>query len=470
MTAIAEGLTLDETALAELQAGFRGPMVGRDDPTYEEHRKIWNGSIDRRPALIARCAGVADVISAVKFARKHGLPVAVRSGGHSFPGLSVADDAFMIDMGPMKGVRVDPQERTARVQAGVLLGELDKETQAFGLAAPSGIVTHTGVAGLTLGGGIGWIMRKHGLSVDKLRRVDLVTADGELVKASPDENAELFWGVRGAGANFGIVTEFEFDLVPLGPTVLAGPIFWKMDDSAEVLRFYRDWVADAPDELMTIVVHRKAPPLPFVPEELHGEPVVMVIPCWIGDLEEGEKLIRPMKEFGNAVADVCVQKPFLAHQSMFDPSFVPGRWYYFRSLDVPALTDEMIDITAEHSLRINSPLTSFPIWQMGGGAVARVGEDDTAFGGRQAAFTYNIGASTATGEGFDEERQWVRDFYSALEEFQTGVYVNFLAGTEEGEERIRAAYGPKKYERLKALKRQWDPDNFFRLNQNIPPN
>jgi FAD/FMN-containing dehydrogenase len=376
----------------------------------------------------------------------------------------------MIDLSPMKGVRVDPQERTARVQAGVLLGELDRETQAFGLAAPSGIVTHTGVAGLTLGGGIGWIMRKHGLSVDKLRRVDLVTAEGELVKASPEENAELFWGVRGAGANFGIVTEFEFDLVRLGPTVLAGPIFWKMDDSAEVLRFYRDWVADAPDELMTIVVHRKAPPLPFVPEELHGEPVVMVIPCWIGDPDEGERFIRPMKEFGDAVADVCVQKPFLAHQSMFDPSFVPGRWYYFRSLDVPALTDEMIDITAEHSLRINSPLTSFPIWQMGGGEVARVGEDDTAFGGRQAAFTYNIGASTATGEGFDEERQWVRDFYSALEEFQTGVYVNFLAGTEEGDERIRAAYGPKKYERLKALKRQWDPDNFFRLNQNIPPN
>jgi FAD/FMN-containing dehydrogenase len=469
MTAIAEGLTLEETALAELQAGFRGQIVGRDDPTYEENRKIWNGSIDRRPALIARCAGVADVIQAVKFARKHGLPVAVRSGGHSFPGLSVADDAFMIDLSPMKGVRVDPQERTARVQAGVLLGELDKETQAFALAAPSGIVTHTGVAGLTLGGGIGWIMRKHGLSVDKLRRVDLVTAEGELVKASPDENAELFWGVCGAGANFGIVTEFEFDLVPLGPTVLAGPIFWKMEDSAEVLRFYRDWVADAPDELMTIVVHRKAPPLPFVPEELHGAPVVMVIPCWIGNFDEGEKFIRPMKEFGNAVADVCVQKPFLAHQSMFDPSFVPGRWYYFRALDVPELTDEIIDITAEHALRIKSPLTAFPIWQMGG-AVARVGEDDTAFGGRQAAFTYNIGASTAAAEGFDEERQWVRDFYSALEEFQTSVYVNFLSDAEEGEERIRAAYGPKKYERLKALKRQWDPDNFFRINQNIPPN
>ena len=469
MTAIAEGLTLEETALAELAAGLRGQIVGRDDPHYDEHRKVWNGSIDRRPAMIARCAGVADIIAAVKFARSHGLRVAVRGGGHSYPGYSVADDAFVIDLGPMKGVRVDPDARTARVQAGVLLGELDRETQAFGLAVPSGIVTHTGVAGLTLGGGIGWIMRKHGLSVDKLRRVDLVTADGELVKASRDENDDLFWGVCGAGANFGIATEFEFDCVPLGPTVVAGPIFWAMEDSPDVLRFYRDWVADAPDELMTIVVHRKAPPLPFVPDELHGKPVVMVICCWAGDVEDGEQFVRPMKEFGNPVADVCVAKPFLTHQSMFDPAFVPGRWYYFRSFDVEALTDEMIDITVEHSLRIKSPLTSFPIWQMGG-AVARVGEDETAFGGRKAAFTYNIGASTATAEGFDEEREWVRTFWSSLEEWHSSVYVNFLAGEEEGEERIRAAYGSEKYERLKALKRKYDPDNFFRLNQNIPPN
>jgi FAD/FMN-containing dehydrogenase len=298
MTTIAEGLTLEENAVAELQAGFRGDLVGRDDADYDEYRKIWNGSIDRRPALMARCAGVADVITAVKFARKHGLPVAVRSGGHSFPGHSVADDAFVIDLGSMKGVRVDPEERTARVQAGVQLGELDGETQAFGLAAPSGIVTHTGVAGLTLGGGIGWLMRKHGLSIDRLRRVDLVTADGDLVKASADENEDLFWGVRGGGGNFGIVTEFEFELVAVGPTVLAGPIFWPMEDSPEVLRYYRDWVAAAPDELMTIIVHRKAPALPFVPDELHGKPVVMVVSCWAGDPEEGEEVIRPLREFG----------------------------------------------------------------------------------------------------------------------------------------------------------------------------
>jgi FAD/FMN-containing dehydrogenase len=466
VTAIATPVELDEGALTGLEGSFRGAIVRAGEPDYDVHRGIWNGSFDRHPALIARCAGVADVIEAVKFGRRTGLPVAVRSGGHSFPGLSVADDALMIDLSPMKGVRVDPDKRTARVQAGVLLGELDQETQAFGLAAPSGIVTHTGVAGLTLGGGIGWIQRKHGLSVDHLRRVDLVTADGEFVKASAEENEDLFWGLKGGGGNFGIATEFEFDLVPLGPTILAGPIFWPMEDSPEVLRFYRDWVADSPDDLMTIVVHRKAPPLPFVPEELHGKPVVMVIACWAGDPDKGEKFIAPMKAFGNPVADVCIRKPFLTHQAMFDPAFPPGRWYYFKSCDVPGLTDEVIDITVEHSLRIQSPLTSFPIWQMGG-AVSRVGEDETAFGGRNAVFTYNIGASTATSEGFDEEREWVRNFWAALEPWHTTVYVNFLG--DEGEERVRTAYGAEKYDRLKALKRRYDPDNLFRRNQNITP-
>ena len=468
MTAIAEGLTLEETAVAELQAGVRGRIVGRDDADYDEARQIWNGSIDKRPALIARCAGVADVLATVKWARENGVPTTIRSGGHSFPGLSVADDALVIDLSSLKGVRIDPQQRTARVQAGVLLGELDKETQAFGLAAPSGIVTHTGVAGLTLGGGIGWIQRKHGLSIDKLRRVDVVTADGEFVTASADENPELFWGMRGAGSNFGIVTEFEFELVPLGPEILAGPIFWKMEDSPEVLRFWREWTDEAPDDLMSIVIHRKAPPLPFVPEELHGQPVVMVIPCWVGDLDEGEKFVKPMREFGNAVADVCIRKPYLMHQAMFDPSFVPHRWYYFRGLDAPELSDEMIDITADFATRIKSPLTSFPIWKMGG-AISRLSDADSAFGGRSAGVTYNIGCSTENAEGFDEERQWVRDFYSALEGHQTSAYVNFMSDGEESDARIRSAYGAAKYDRLKALKRQWDPDNFFRSNQNIPP-
>jgi FAD/FMN-containing dehydrogenase len=457
---------LEETAVIELESSLRGELVRPGDPSYDDHRRIWNGSINRRPALIARCTGVADVIAAIGFARRCGLEVAVRSGGHSFPGLSVADDALVIDLAPMKGIRVDPEARTARAQAGVLLGELDRETQQFGLAVPAGIVTHTGLAGLTLGGGIGWLMRKHGLTIDQLLSVDLVTAEGELVTASEDQNADLFWGVRGGGGNFGIVTEFEFRLNPLGPEVVAGPVFWRMEDSPEVLRFYREWLADAPDELMTIVIHRKAPALPFIPEEFHGEPVVAVVCCYAGPVEEGEQVVRPLKEFGAPILDLCLPKPFLAHQAMFDPSFPHHRWYYFKSCDVAELTDDVIDITVEHSLRIESPFTTFPIWQMGG-AVARVGEDDSAFGGRSAGFTYNIGACTETAEGFEDERQWVRDFWSALAPYHLGVYVNFLG--DEGQDRVRESYGDAKYARLQELKRRYDPDNFFRINQNIPP-
>jgi FAD/FMN-containing dehydrogenase len=452
--------------VAGLREGFRGELLRPDDADYEHARQVWNRSIDRYPNLIARCAGVADVIDSVNFARQNGLLVAVRGGGHSFPGHSVCDGGLVIDLSLMKGIRVDPEARTARAQAGVLLGELDRETQAFGLAVPAGIVTHTGLAGLTLGGGIGWLMRKYGLTIDQLLSVDIVTAEGELVKASETENADLFWGVRGGGGNFGIVTEFEFRLNPVGPIVLAGPVFWPMEDSPNVLRFYREWIAEAPDELMTIVVHRKAPPLPFVPPELHGKLIVGVVCCYVGAVEEGERVIEPLKAFGRPVLDLCAPKPFLTHQAMFDPSFPHGWWYYMRSCDVAELTDEVIDITVEHSLRIRSPLTAFPIWQRGG-AAARVGEEETAFGGRGAGHTFNITAVTATAEGFDEEREWVRNFWSALEPYQAGAYVNFLM--EEGEERVREAYGPEKYDRLKALKRRWDPENLFRLNQNVSP-
>jgi FAD/FMN-containing dehydrogenase len=467
MVSTIERSQIQEGAAEQLAANFRGQVVRASDADYEVHRKVWNGSIDRHPAVIARCTGVADVISAVKVARQADLAVAVRGGGHSFPGLSVCDDGLVIDLSPMKGIRVDPYAMTARAQAGVLLGELDRETQEFGLAVPAGIVTHTGLAGLTLGGGIGWIMRKYGLTIDQLLSVDVVTAEGDFVKASRDENADLFWGVRGAGGNFGVVTEFEFGLNPLGPTVLAGPIFWPMSESAKVLRFYREWIREAPDELMTIVIHRKAPALPFVPTELHGKLVVAVVCCYAGPVEEGVRIIQPLKAFGSPVLDLCEPKPYLAHQSMFDPSFPHGWWYYMRACDVAELTDEVIDITVEHSSRIQSPLTSFPIWQMGGGAVGRVAEQDTAFHGRAPGYTFNIAATTATKEGFDQEREWVRSFWAALEPYHTSVYVNFLM--EEGEDRVREAYGAEKYDRLSALKRKYDPTNFFRLNQNIPP-
>jgi hypothetical protein len=453
-------------ALTTLPGSFRGELIRPGDPSYDEHRKVWNGSIERSPAVIARCAGTPEVVDAVELARESGLPTAVRGGGHSFPGHSTCDDGIVIDLGKMKTITVDPDARTARVEAGVLLGELDAATQAHGLAVPAGIVTHTGVAGLTLGGGIGWMHRKYGLTVDQLVSATIVTAGGEVVRASDAENAELFWGLRGGGGNFGVVTEFEFRLNELGPTVLAGPIFWLIEDSPDVLRFYRDWIAEAPNELMTIVMHRKAPPLDFVPSELHGRLIVGVVCCWSGDLEEGEKAIRPLREFASPVLDLCEPKPFVEHQAMLDPSFPHGRWYYMRSCDVAELTDEVIDITVEHSMRIRSPLTSFPIWQLGG-AIREVGEEETAFGGRGVGHTFNITAVTEGEEDFEQEREWVRGFWSALEPFHESVYVNFLM--EEGQDRIRDAYGPAKYERLRALKREYDPDNLFRLNQNIPP-
>jgi hypothetical protein len=366
----------------------------------------------------------------------------------------------------MKGIRVDPEAGTVRAQAGVLLGELDRETQAFGYAVPAGFVSHTGLAGLTLGGGIGYTMRKFGLTIDNLLSVDMITADGEFVKASEDHHDDLFWGVRGGGGNFGIVTEFEFRLSTLGPQVVGGPVYWPIEDSAKVLRFYRDWIADCPDELTTIVVQRKAPDLPIVPRDLVGERIIAVSCCYSGPIEEGENVVRPLKEFGAPVLDLCAPKPYLTVQSLFDKAFPHGWWYYVRSCDVTEIGDDVIDVMAEYGDQITSPITSAGIWQLGG-AVARVGEDETAFNGRTAGHTFNINGNTESAAGFDEEREWVRSYWSALAPYHTSVYVNFLM--DEGEERIRQAYGAAKYDRLKALKRKYDPHNFFRLNQNIPP-
>src|SRR5215207_2513987 len=375
--------------IAGLQDGFRGELLRPGDPGYEDARKVWNGSINRLPALIARCAGVADVIASVKFAKDTGLLVAVRGGGHSYPGHSVCDGGLVIDLSLMKGIRVDPQARRVRAQAGVLLGELDRETQEFGMAVPSGIVTHTGLSGLALGGGINWLMRKYGLTIDQLLSVDLVTAEGELVKASETENPELFWGLRGGGGNFGIVTEFEFRLNPVGPIVLAGPIYWPMAEAPALLRFYREWIAEAPDELMTIVMQRRAPAVDFLPAELHGQLIVAVTCCYAGAIEDGEEVLRPLKRFGSPLLDLCRPKPYVDHQSMFDAAYPHGWHYYFRACDVAQLTDDVIDVMVEHGNRIVSPVTTVGLWQMGG-AIARVDDSATAFNGRHAGFTFNI--------------------------------------------------------------------------------
>jgi FAD/FMN-containing dehydrogenase len=462
----AERCRLHPAALDDLKRGFRGQIVVPGGPDYDQYRRIWNGSIDRYPALIARCTDADDVPRAIRFARDHQLDLTVRSGGHSFPGHSVHDDAVVVDLSLMKAVQLDPASRTVRVQAGVRLGELDQATQAFGLAVPAGIVTTTGLAGLTLGGGIGWLMRKYGLTIDQLLSVDLVTADGELVRASATENPDLFWAVRGAGANFGVVTAFEFRLNRLGPEVFAGAVFWPMEESANVLRFYRDWIAHVPDDLTTIVVHRKAPPLPAIPTQLHGRPVVSVVSCYAGPIEDGEQVLAPLRAYGSPLLDLNQPKPFVDHQAMFDPSFPNGYWYYFRSCAVDTLTDDVIDITAEHAQKLRSPLTAFPIFHLGG-AIARVGDDETAYHGRTAGHIFNINATTSTQDGFDDERDWSRTFWAALRPHHRGVYVNFLM--DEGDPRIREAYGAAKYDRLRALKRQYDPDNVFRHNQNIAP-
>jgi FAD/FMN-containing dehydrogenase len=457
------------TITSEIQAlgdDFRGELVHPGEPSYDELRSVWNGSIDRRPALIARCTGVADIRSALRYARRTGLPVAVRGGGHSFPGHSTCDGGVVLDLSPLKGIRVDPVRRTARAQAGALLGELDRETQAFGLATPSGIVTHTGVAGLTLGGGIGWLMRKYGLTIDNLLSVDLVTAEGELLTASEDVNADLFWGIRGGGGNFGIVTEFEFQLHPVGPIVYAGPIMWPMDESPRILRFYRDWITDVPDELTTAVIHRWIPALPTIPPELHGRPVVVVLACYAGSIEDGERVVAPLKAFAPPLLDLCAPKPFVDVQAMFDLSYPHGRWYYMRACDVAELTDEVVDIAVERGLAISGPLTSYPIYHLGG-AISRVPADATAFGDRSNGHTFNFVAATLGPEGFEEQREWARDSWRAMEPHHRGVYVNFL--TDEGTDRIRSAYGASTYDKLKDLKRKYDPDNLFHLNQNITP-
>jgi FAD/FMN-containing dehydrogenase len=461
-------LSPETSAIDEVGGSFRGELLLPTSPGYDTVRRIWNGAIDRRPAFIARCTGVADVVAAVRFARERDLLVAVRAGGHGVAGHAVCDGGLMIDLSPMKGIRVDPQARTARAQAGVLWGELDRETQLHGLATVGGIVTHTGIAGLTLGGGIGWLMRRYGATVDNLLSVDLVTADGELTTASETVNPDLFWGLRGGGGNFGIVTSFEYRLHPVGPTVLAGPIFHPLEDAAQVLRFYREFAAAAPDELTTVFELSVAPPIPALPQEFHGRQIVMVGACYAGRPDDGIGVVRALKEFGRPIADFLEPKPYLALQSMFDP-LVPHGWHrYWKAVELPPLTDGAIDTLVEHAPAPTSPRSYCIVFQLGG-ALNRVGVDDTAFGQREAAHNVNINA-VWTEDDPEPERHiaWARDFFDALQPHTSGrVYVNFLG--DEGQDRVRAAYGERTYERLARLKRIYDPTNLFRLNQNIRP-
>lgn len=457
---------LPESIMQTWQGHLRGPVLRPGDEGYDDVRRVWNGMIDKKPALVVRCTGAADVIAAVNFAREHRLLVAVRGGGHNVAGTAVCDGGLMIDLSLMKGIRVDPVARTARAQPGVLWSEFDHETQAFGLATPGGIVTHTGIAGLTLGGGIGWLMRKHGLTCDNLLSADVVTAEGRLLHASPQEHPDLFWGLCGGG-NFGIVTSFEYRLHPVGPQVLAGVVLHAAEHAGEVLRFYRAYIAIAPDELTTIVNLRKAPPAAFLPQHLHGRPVVIIAACYAGDIAAGESVLAPLRAFGTPLIDLIRPTAYTAHQGMFDASVPHGLRYYWKSAYLTALSDQAIDTLTAHAWQAPSPTSYTIIFQLGG-AIQRLSEEASAFEDRRAHHALNINGVWSEPSATDKHMQWARDFWEAMRLFSTGrAYVNFLG--DEGEDRVKAAYGTAKYARLLALKNTYDPMNLFRLNQNIAP-
>ncbi len=417
--------------------------------------------------MIARCTGAADVIAAVNFARAHSLVLAVRGGGHNVAGHALCDAGLVIDLSQMRGVQVDPRARLARVQPGVTLGDLDHETQVFGLATPLGMVSQTGVAGLALGGGFGWLSRKYGLACDNLISADVVTADGQFVTASQQEHTDLFWAVRGGGGNFGVVTSFTFQLHPVGPTVMAGMVLYPMEQAREVLHFYRDYAAAAPDDLTTAAVLRQAPPAPFLPQHIHGKPVIGIAACYSGSIEEGERTIRPLKDFGAPVADLIKPIPFVQFQSLLDSSSLAGRHYYVKAEYLPGLNDTAIETIISYASHLSSPLTAVLIPQLGG-AISRVDEQATAAGNREAQFLLNIQSCWLEPDESPRHIQWTRQFWSAMRPFSTGgVYVNMLSA-DDGEERTAAAYGIN-YHRLMALKSKYDPGNLFRVNHNIKP-
>jgi FAD/FMN-containing dehydrogenase len=459
-------IVLEPAQMEELASSFRGDVVTPDSPGYDAARSIWNAMIDRRPALIARCAGVADILAAVRFARQHRLLVSVRGGGHNIAGSALADGALLIDLSRMRSVRVDPQARTARVEPGATLADFDHEAQAFGLATPLGINSTTGVAGLTLGGGFGWISRRFGLTIDNLLSADVVTADGELRRASETENPDLFWAIRGGGGNFGVVASFDFRLHALGPDVLSGLVVHPFSDARSVLRQYRGVVGRAPEELSCWAVLRKAPPLPFLPAEWHGKEVVVLAMAYAGDPRDGELVMEPIRAVGHPIADVVGVNPFAGWQKAFDPLLVPGARNYWKSHDLAALSDGAIDTLLDFASRVPSPHCEVFVGHLGG-AVNRVRPEATAFSRRDAEFVVNVHGRWDTAAEDAAGVAWCRDLFNALAPHATGaVYVNFMTA-DEGD-RVRAAYGTN-YDRLMELKARYDPENVFRSNQNIRP-
>ena len=450
--------------------GFRGEVIVPGHHDYDDARAVWNGTVDRRPRLIARCGGTADVAAAVRFARDRELEIAVRGGGHNVAGTAVCDGGIVIDLSAMRAVSVDPVERTALVQGGALWGDVDHETQAHGLATTGGIVSHTGVGGVSLGGGIGWLMRKHGLTVDNLVQAEVVTAEGEIVGASASDHPDLFWALRGGGGNFGIVSSFRFALHPVGPTVMAGPVFWAAEDTTAVLRFYREFVTDAPDELGNVVRLGTIPPLPGVDENLHFRPAIAVASCYAGPVEDGERAVRALRGFGAPLVDLVGPTRYVDHQRGIDDTVPHGWHYYWKATSLTGLSDEVIDIVAAHAYGAASPRSYTAMFHMGG-AIPRAPRDATAYPGRDVDHNVIIDAAWLPEQDDTvraSETAWARAFLDALRPHRAGVYVNFL-DADDDTSRVREAYGDDTYRRLAEVKASYDPENVFHNNKNIEP-
>ena len=459
-------IRLETRAIQDFKARLRGAVLLREEPGYEEARSIWNAMIDRRPALIVRCSGVADVVASVNFARENGVLLAVRGGGHNIAGSALCDDGIVIDLSKMKSANVDPGARRATIEAGATLADLDAATQAHGLATPLGINSTTGVAGLTLGGGFGWLSRKYGMTIDNLESAEVVTAAGEVVRASATEHPDLFWALRGGGGNFGVVTRFTFRLYTLGPEVLSGLIVYPLSQAKHVLERYRDFAAKAPDELSAWAILRAAPPLPFLPPEAHGMGIVAIGLLYAGDPKRGEPLIEPLRKLGTRVGEHVGVQPYVAWQQAFDPLLTAGARNYWKSHNLTTIEDGLIDVVVRYAGKLPTPQCEIFVAALGG-ATARPAPGSTAYAHRNARFVMNVhgrwndAADDARGMG------WARDFFQAAAPFATGgAYVNFMTA-DEGD-RVRAAYGSN-YDRLAQVKRKHDPSNLFRMNQNIQP-
>ena len=459
--------TISLSALEQLRKAVTGHVLNAASPGYDEARTVWNGMIDRRPALVIRCHRADDVVRGVRFAREHRAMLAVRGGGHDIAGNAVCDAGLQIDLSPMKTVRIDRDTRTAHVGPGATLADFDTEAQRYGLATPLGINSTTGVAGLTLGGGFGWLSRSLGLTIDNLLEAEIVTAEGERVRASAVENPDLFWATRGGGGNFGVVTDFHFRLHPVGPTVLAGLIVHPLDAAGKVLRYYREFIATTPEEFVCWFVMRQAPPLPFLAQEWHGKEILALAVCYSGpSIAEGERIAKPLRSFGSPIADLVGPNPYTAWQTILDPLLTPGARNYWKSHDFREVSNGLIDTLVKYAGRIPDPQTEIAVAQLGG-AVSRVPPAATAYTHRDGQFVMNVHGRWSDRAKDASCIAWARELFAAATPFATGgVYVNFL--TQEEGDRVRAAYGSN-YDRLVALKDRYDPTNLFQVNQNIRP-